>query len=348
MSAALGFALDAAGTIATFALLAEGLTHQQKPKVSSQVKIVLGDGTDLRDAGGAVPHIALWDEYGHRIGQHHPGKKEKIKQGQTNVEPINIEHAQTEPKYDGVDPGYILLSQSSDDAICVAQISVMGPTTSASFVGDTGKWCGQTCGINARALSFHLRDMQGDENKAAQYNEDKDTLCKSTPRFSFWGNLLPNGIIPFFDPPLEYEDGNGRDVDRSRVVDNHQFNKGVYMSQSAGKRSRSTRSNVKRANHDPAHLVIASEGHKASAQEVCDSATSYGWDIVSVDERLFCDIEHKQLYPLCSSDVSSSCFDMDQRTLRGPLEARGEEASSEKMRFGRSYDSIANWTMTAS
>jgi hypothetical protein len=161
------------------------------------------------------------------------------------VSPVfNIPHKQTEPSMSQADPYYVMLSTMSNDAICISVISVMGQKIQGTFFGDTGYMCGMSwfpsdnaigsdyskprCAwldadhsaqINARAVSFHLNDMQPEPQKLAQYDENQDTLCKSSPRFSFWGNLLPDGVPPFFNPPLKYTGDNGADVDITKVLD---------------------------------------------------------------------------------------------------------------------------------
>ncbi|KAJ8121426.1 hypothetical protein ONZ43_g2117 [Nemania bipapillata] len=220
---ALGFVFDAAGVIVPLAL-----SDLFKPKVPvearTNVQFILGHGS--KTAGGSVPHVAIWDDDGNRIGQYHPGSKDKIGEGE--VKTITIEHSQTVPQYSQADPYYVMVSLLSDDAICVAAITVANSKVSGAFYGDTGYKCGQSwfasdnkigsdfwkprCvwldgnhdyGINARALSFHLNDMQPNDGKLDEYYKNINTLCRSSPRFSYWGNLLPDGIIPFFNPKLE-------------------------------------------------------------------------------------------------------------------------------------------------
>jgi hypothetical protein len=60
-------------------------------------------------------------------------------------------------------------------------------------------------------------------------------MCRSTARFSYWGDLLPDSRIPFFNPKLEYEidsenGGLGRDKDLFRVLDlSKNYDKSVSM-----------------------------------------------------------------------------------------------------------------------
>ncbi|TRX93459.1 hypothetical protein FHL15_005734 [Xylaria flabelliformis] len=366
MSSVLGFIFDAAGVIVPLAL-SDAFKPHVPQEAKTNVQIIIGHGSST--AGGTVPHIALWDDDGNRIGQFHPDGDEKI--GNGDVKTITIDHSQTVPKYSQADPYYVLVSQLSDDATCIAAITVANSKISGAFYGDTGYKCGQSwfasdnrigsdfwkpkCvwldanhdnGINARALSFHLNDMQANDAKLDEYYENLDALCKSTPRFSFWGNLLPDGIIPFFNPKLEYKDDNGADVDLSKVLDdpNHPFDKSVYLHQGEKKASRArsakTRRTPRGANHDPSHLIISDQD--TDVREICNHPNSYGWDIVSTQQGVFCDMEHKQLYPLCGGGIASNCFSLNSTTLIGEQTIARDE-SAMKLRFGRSYNTTAHW-----
>lgn len=69
------------------------------------------------------------------------------------------------------------------------------------------------------------------------------------------------------------------------------------------------------ANHDVSHLIISDQD--TDVRGICESAISYGWDIVSTNQSLFCDMEHKQLYPLCNPTIDTKCFDVNFKTLVG-------------------------------
>ncbi|KAG6010741.1 hypothetical protein E4U21_004129 [Claviceps maximensis] len=357
MSQALGFILNAAGLIVPLGLDAKYAA--QPVKQATSVQIIVGNGT--KTAGGDVPHVALWDDDGHRIGQWHPGGKSKIGEGE--VKTIVVQHTQNNNKQ--ADPYYVMLSNLKNDAICIAAVTVANEKVSATFFGDTGYMCGQSwflsdnrigtnfqkpkCvwldadhsnKINARALSFHLNDMAPSADKLAQYQKRPETLCRSTPRFSFWGNLLPNGVVPFFKPKLQYKDdssnsGEGADKNPDRVVDKkNQYNKAVYLNQGEKVKRRKQKHrgphkphkphkphgaghNPPRHgwNHDPAHLIITD--HVADdVRHVCEHSNSYGWDIVSTVQNLYCDMEHKQLYPVCDGkEHKDQCFDMKSKVI---------------------------------
>ncbi|KAH5528916.1 hypothetical protein HBI29_009080 [Parastagonospora nodorum] len=366
MSGALGFALNVAGIVAPLALMGKPVP---KPSLAStNVQIIVGhapgdnENNDPSELGGGCPHVALWDDFGERIGQYSPSKGCRVHTNNVG-EVWNIEHKQTVPSMSQADPYYVMLSTTSKNAICISAISVVGQKIQGNFFGDIGSMCGMTwflsdnaigsdfskprCvwldadhsnGINARALSFHLNDMVPNPDKTEEYQQDMDMLCKSTPRFSFWGDLLPDGRIPFFKPPLQYTGDNGADIDRSRVLDdpNHPYNKGASMRRRSTLKAR--REENKGSNYDVTQLIVSESD---DVREVCEHPNSYGWDIVSKKQSLFCCMEHKQLYPLCTPAITDRCFDLDAKTLRGVTDMHAEEAKH--MRFGRSYNSTRHW-----
>lgn len=70
----------------------------------------------------------------------------------------------------------------------------------------------------------------------------------------------------------------------------------------------------KRSPKSASELVVNSRPDQ-SAIELCNSPTSRGSDFVSADEGLFCDMESKTLYPLCSTEVKSHCFEVQYQRL---------------------------------
>ncbi|KAG6086118.1 hypothetical protein E4U31_005838 [Claviceps sp. LM219 group G6] len=373
MSGALGFILNAAGLIAPLALQAKYAT--QAVQEATSVQIIAGSGAN--DLGGDVPHVALWDDDGNRIGQWHPGKKDKIRQG--DVKTIMVPHKQNHNKQ--ADPYYVMLSNLKNDAICIAAVTVANQKVSATFFGDTGYMCGQswflsdnkigsnyqkpkcvwldadhTNKINARALSFHVNDMAPSADKISQYQKRPETLCQSTPRFSFWGNLEPNGIVPFFKPKLRYKDdstnqGEGADEKPDRVVDKkNQYDKSVYMYQ--GEKSKRAKDGSRRggkpkntprgSNHNPEHLIIT-DHVEDDVRHVCEHPNSYGWDIVSTVQKLYCDMEHKQLYPVCDGkQYKDNCFDMNGKSII-PKEGIASRDELAILVPRKNYTSEAHW-----
>ncbi|GKT46284.1 uncharacterized protein ColSpa_06465 [Colletotrichum spaethianum] len=201
-----------------------------------------------------------------------------------------------------------------------------------------------TVGFNARTMSFHLNDMLGTPDKVKMYQENGDYLCKSTPRFAYWRNLWQNSQVPVFRPPLEYEIDaitglEGRDKDPKLAIDTINWDKMAYtdpqpIPEAKPKRSLSSAErNIQRAkvskrsgtNMDISRLIVTrAEGHEASL--VCNSTSSYGYDVVSLREKTYCDMTVKRLYNLCGDIYKNNCFDVERIVLvgHGGINARGE------------------------
>ncbi|KAI0967021.1 hypothetical protein F4678DRAFT_465826 [Xylaria arbuscula] len=353
MAAILSFILDAVG-IASFGLFASQLKKGNEDANSmTYVEVVIGSGDPTM--AGAMPNIAIWNEDGERLGQYKRSSR-KVKEGQDEV--ISITH--NEGAHRAEQATYIMLSNPDDDAVCISGIYITDTKVNTVFFGDVGKLCGMswgisnrdvgdehtrpkcvwldgdgTNGINAQAMSFHIPDVVANPDRLQQYKERQDTLCKSTPRFSFWGNLSPQSVIPFFEPPLEYETdssngGLGADKDLKRVLDKDgEFDKSVVLYEKGNTKHRRSGGSVldippsthvpkatKKAKRSPRpESLIVTPFPDHSARELCLSETSWGSDTVSLTERLFCDMEAKILYPLCDDGIILTCFDLATEKL---------------------------------
>ncbi|TQN64582.1 hypothetical protein CSHISOI_10884 [Colletotrichum shisoi] len=218
-----------------------------------------------------------------------------------------------------------------------------------------------TAGFNARAMSFHLNDLLGTPDKVKMYQENHDYICKSTPRFSYWYNLWPMAQLPVFKPPLEYERDEitgmeGRNTHPDQAIDTIKWDKMAYTdpqpadggsvrpSYTSDQRKAKRAKLAKRSgtNMDVSHLVVTrAEGHEASL--VCNSTSSYGYDVVSLRERTYCDMTVKRLYSLCDDVYKENCFDLEKRTLvgRGGINARGEVSAVGVPQ--KRYESADHW-----
>ncbi|EXJ66898.1 uncharacterized protein A1O5_10093 [Cladophialophora psammophila CBS 110553] len=63
-------------------------------------------------------------------------------------------------------------------------------------------------------------------------------------------------------------------------------------------------------------ILIISSIRVHSASKLCASVNSYGPSFIAISEGKFCDMKHKQLWDLCSSQKSTCCFDVDWKLLR--------------------------------
>jgi hypothetical protein len=66
-----------------------------------------------------------------------------------------------------------------------------------------------------------------------------------------------------------------------------------------------------------AGTVIKSNIAEHSAVGLCADESMVGPDLVSLQENMFCDMLKRAIYPVCSGDDDSACFDLDANTLKG-------------------------------
>lgn len=188
-------------------------------------------------------------------------------------------------------------------------------------------------GIITQGFSTHIIDFsQVTQARADQYNASRPLMCNSPPRFSAWTSIISEISPPFFLPGLKYND-DGTDVDPQKVfvpgVDKTDY-KGVQVGKdgnvirpirlpppdetpTAKKRNDAL---IKRSKGS-ANTLISSPYPGHSAKELCDSPNSYGPDVVSENEGLFCDMEAKVLWPLCVTSSQKGCFDSGKNFIRG-------------------------------
>ncbi|GKT59960.1 hypothetical protein ColTof4_00102 [Colletotrichum tofieldiae] len=349
MVKAIGFMANLAGTFMPSDLVIdEGIPDRVIPE--TWVTIVAGAGGKLRNAGGDYPHVAIWDDYGTKIGTRWMSPGDKVEQGgETTMKIPNKNSEQL------ADPHYVMLSHDVD-ATCIAMVQVSNGRLSAAFYGDTGAKCGHSwyysqrrvnglnintkCvwldadhsgrGFNARALSFHTRDLIPSFDKLELYNREPRYICCSTPRYSHWKHLLPNGEIVFFDPPLKYkndslnEEMEGTNENPDDAVDRVQYDKEVWRKQGEpekyyrrNNRIPSTRLAKRQgSNVDPEHLVLT-ELPGQTAREICEDPNSVGYDIVSFVDMKYCDLSERKLYDLCNSVITTNCFDANSTSFVG-------------------------------
>lgn len=248
--------MDVGGALASMALSGGFTAADSLATTNVQIMPGLVAKESAGRLGGNIPHIALWDDNGNRIGQFHPKEGSYIDGLGDGPDPIGVVHNQNGNK--AADAYYAMLSNTGHDAICIAAVTV-GDKWQTTIWGDTGHKCGQswflsqnpigeglykpkcvwldgdhTNDINAQAMSFHINDLNPTKEKLAQYQKMPATYCGSTPRYSFWGNMEPDSEIPFFNPPLKYLPGaggtQGGDVHPHAVIDTPgQYDKSVYL-----------------------------------------------------------------------------------------------------------------------
>ena len=143
-----------------------------------------------------------------------------------------------------------------------------------------------------------------------------------------WGEKVPREKLPvankgrFLAPVLQCVDDENPDCPPKGPSFNRNLPElpnvlGNPSKRSLEARQAATRAYVKKrqAIHADRLIVTALEYH--SAVDLCDSPYSLGPDMVSTLEGMFCDMSEKRLWPVCTADTASYCFDMNSQTVRG-------------------------------
>ena len=227
-----------------------------------------------------------------------------------------------------------------------------------------------TGNVFAQGFSFHVPDFGSNQVRAMGYQEDPATMCESKPRFHLWGSDLTSEkqCIPVFSPPLAYQPDGSDPIDTSLIlvdgkvtcspgpgVPMHpQINAPMNASKTMQTESNGVkrRKKIRRSYQTCSDSSVVISDHIAhSAQEVCDSATSMGPDFVSTMEGLYCDMCTHTIYDICTSNVTSGCFDMSSQALKPGvnLQRRGVNAVRHAQHQSwsvpaKSYNRVVHWT----
>ncbi len=290
-------------------------------------------------------------------GEHAPGKA-KIAGGTVSTIQVNRGTGQDDPS---MQPEYVMLTMDNDDAICLTHVIASGNSAQWTWFGDLGYKCGadwyasnykvgdgtytprcvwldrnDSNTLRYAALALHMPDFAGDEQgKVKEYQSDPDTLCKSTRRMKFYPSMPDDGTPPFFLPPLNYTT-DGADVDFNHVKDQPKSRVRRFEDEeNSVLQKRGT------SNPQPGHLVISGlDAH--SANELCESGSSYGPDFVSTVENTYCDMSAKKSWPLCDQNgITERCFDLQKQTMRVP--AGGKMRRGQAVAGAKKYATSEKW-----
>ncbi|KAH1300677.1 hypothetical protein KXX17_004974 [Aspergillus fumigatus] len=311
-------------TALTAVPLANDLFPQSRGS-STVVRVAAGlslprDG-DYARTGGNTPSIALFDESGERIGFKSGARHGKIGDGKFKdivVEPINKDNSRA--------PAYLSVPSSGNDALCIADIYITPPSKEFwAFFGDVPKECGvawyrsnlpvqrqngdpfkprcfwidspdtgKTTSSFPQGAGIHLTDFTANQGRVQQYQISCDTMCASAPR-----------------------PGPNEKPTAKQILQLQKWTGGRVSTPTYGVKTRSVKARqndrVCFADHQ---VVVVSEHREHTASELCKSTSAAGPDFVSTKEGLFCDMCTGELWPLCSKNVPTGCFDVDLKVMR--------------------------------
>ncbi|KAK0743548.1 hypothetical protein B0T18DRAFT_439401 [Schizothecium vesticola] len=292
--------------------------------VNSIIKIAVGlDGGGLTNAGGDLPDVRLFNEFGEFLGMSaDPGT---IDDGTTKE--IKVRHEDDI----GQQATYTLFS-ANDNAICIGMTTITWPD--GSNWGWTAQWA-DPCkaswyfsNLRFKGASddpiFMWIDGNGDQphtgfqihwaswapetppdqrapddRKGTSLTEEQ--LCFSGPPFELKTERDPRGII--VAPPKQ------------------------HFAKRRGRTRRGNGGDNLVVNYSPARSV----------KRLCNSDTSAGPDFANFAEGLFCSMKDKDIYPFCDGvGTTIQCFDTEAEevVLGGGVLPRAN---------GRKYASVVTW-----
>ena len=351
-------------------------------KTDETTTVRIGVGTSLDSSattGGNVPGVALFDTVGRKIGES-KGSKDKI--GDGSFKDIKVV---ADGDVGGRQAEYVSISKGGNDALCVAYVTMTWPDNSKYiFSGDVGYSCGgfwynsQTTfgeanpgykpkcfwidgdasnGIKTQGFGLHITDFEATKERSAAFAKNQDLMCKSPPRFKLYNDITSGDSLPYFDPPLEFHAGTLLDMDEKKVLvdgsnrdDKHKpSRRRIRNSQMQGRNATSLLDTIAGAMEKFAGHLITSNDTMTSAVELCESKTSLGPDHVSFQEQKFCDMQVKQVWPLCQGNSNGvTCFDTKTNSMRkgqNPLGRRlhGRDAPADSQVPDKSYHTVKHW-----
>ena len=368
-----------------------GFLQSNLPPAGPEIAVRIYAGQGLSSAtgtGGDAPSVALWDEIGDFLGS--SGETDQvIKAGEF----IDMSISATSE----VSAEYMAVASYRSDDICIASIALTMPNgDSLAMFGDVPSMCGAPwylsneilggAGFKPRCVwitseptkqhpyqgfGIHLTDFTPTDERSAQYNSNRASMCHAQPRFSMYTGIAEGDTIPIFFPPLVLESETLVDVHPdnvptapmvqakpitglvapitgrplgssvagvatgpSSVIDG----KVIQPQSSSQRRSRRQTSG---SSWMQTQLIISPDPQHAATM-LCESTTSSGPDFVSLSEGLFCDMDEKALWPLCSSaNMTTSCFDMTSNTLLLPTTSSGSKRQATVA--SKVYETVTQW-----
>ncbi|KAK4225463.1 hypothetical protein QBC38DRAFT_501330 [Podospora fimiseda] len=282
-----------------------GIDNFASPDSSgSTIRILAGLDVDggLQNACGDLPDVRLYNEAGNFLGI--SADTGKIDDGTTGE--IKIKHKEDK----GQQAAYALFS-ANNNAIYIASASITWPNGDEyGWVGDWGRECGGS-------WYFSNVFIQGSNHKPTFLWIDGNGEQPQTgfqihwPGIVYWA--LDNGSRETFAADESI---------RSRIHERRQ-----------NRHNPTDNSTVISLADRLAELLVFDSEEEHSATELCLSKTSLGPDFANNDQKLFCHMSDKTLWPFCNDVYPDDCFDADLQQL----------VIGGKVVRDRKYANVINW-----
>lgn len=329
--------------------------------VNSIIKIAVGlDGGGLTNAGGDLPDVRLFNEFGEFLGMSaDPGFIDDGTAGE-----IKVRHN------DGLgqQATYTLFS-ANDNAICIGMATITWPD--GSNWGWTAQWA-DPCKASWFFSNLRFKgatndpicmwiDANGDQPHTGfqihwpswapetppeqRAPEDKkgtslteEQLCFSGPPFQLKTEPDPRGII-VAPPKQHFTKRRGRTRRGSNWPqlnnNNDNLNKTICQNNETTINQNQTPPK-KRYRPWYRDQLVVDYNPARSVKRLCNSNTSAGPDFANYAEGLFCSMENKVIYPFCDGvRTTTQCFDTELREV--VLSSVLPRAS------GKKYANVVTW-----
>jgi len=271
--------------------------------------------------GGGLDGVYSFDYWNHFIGSAYD---EDIPQGGFNDITIDSPDSPT------TSATYVQVT-NGNDATCIAYLALTNADgTSRTWMGDIGWFCGANWYESA--------------TEAGQYKDGSPYYPKCT-----WLDGDATNGINAVSMKINFEtyDVTGDTIDGNSTTD---YCSGTIFSQSSdimyndlpakskrGLHSNSLRSapmtpQARKRSQAMREKLVVSSISAHSAKKMCASSTSYGPDFVSEAEGVYCDMDTHTSYPLCSSTITTGCFDLanDELIATKKYAIRGRVTAAKK------------------
>ncbi|KAB5539444.1 hypothetical protein GE09DRAFT_1248602 [Coniochaeta sp. 2T2.1] len=208
---------------------------------------------------------------------------------------------------------------ANDDAVCIAYISAtLHDQTHWAWTGDWGYICG---------LDWFYSGviMPGTDSKprCTWIDRDHSEEIKAGVIGINWA-----GFISHEQPGADYDGKDKCDNDGAFKAWAGDGQESVISKRAL--RSRNIEGRLKKRSKfvGDDRLVISSAANQ-TATELCTHPSSFGPDFVSLEEGKYCNMETRELLPLCGVGVSGKCFDV--KAAKSELTKRAEPGQKSKI-----------------
>ncbi|KAM0717907.1 hypothetical protein Q7P37_006239 [Cladosporium fusiforme] len=245
---------------------------------------------DVGGFGGQVNAVYGYDQFNAYLGK---SSGAKVKEGDVNDFIID----QGSP---GTQAQYVSLA-NGNDGTCITWVAVANKDGKGggAWTGDIGYQCGQRWHAGGQvAGTYKSGDREGEDWEPYCTWIDKD-FTDDTKSAAFKFNVRAYGD--------KVEDTVGNDVGCDSTIWSEDSD--AIADEPAKKRSMPERPQwiIER-------LITTALINGTTAEELCTSSTSWGPDYIGSD-RKFCDMDQKELLPLCEIEEVEGCVDFDDTDL---------------------------------